>query len=114
MNEVALAANVGDVISHAQMCLIESCSLQRGMNYRLHDDVSVLLMSVRQGSPYADRVEDEGRTLTYEGHDVPATRGGPSPKTLDQPWVTQGGAATQNALFFKAAQVHDSHERVRV
>jgi hypothetical protein len=61
-------------------------------------------MSRRAGAPYADRVEDEGRTLIYEGHDVPHTRRGPDPKTVDQPRCNPSGTLTQNGLFERAVQ----------
>lgn len=93
----------GDVISYLDMCRHESVSLQRGMNFRLRDDVSVILMSGRPGAPYADRVEENGKVLIYEGHDIPRTRNGPDPKTVNQPYFTPGGAPTQNGLFFEAA-----------
>jgi hypothetical protein len=59
-------------------------------------------MSVRKGAPYADRVEEDGRVLVYEGHDVPVDRPGLDPKTVDQPFVTPAGTATQNGLFMRA------------
>jgi hypothetical protein len=61
-------------------------------------------MSVRPGAPYADRVEDDGRILIYEGHDVPRLRNGPDPKSVDQPRTHRGGHLTQNGLFEEAAK----------
>jgi hypothetical protein len=55
------------------------------MNFRLKDGESIILMSLRPGAPYADRVEDEGRTLIYEGHDVARTAHVTYPKKVDQP-----------------------------
>lgn len=60
----------GDGISYLEICRNESVNLQRGMNYRLKSGLSVILMSVRPGAPYADRIEDEGKTLIYEGHNI--------------------------------------------
>ncbi|HEX4001580.1 MAG TPA: HNH endonuclease signature motif containing protein [Candidatus Acidoferrales bacterium] len=65
--------------------------------------MSVILMSLRRGAPYDDRIEDSGRTLIYEGHDIPRTKGGPDPKTIDQPRYSRPGRLTQNGLFFEAA-----------
>jgi len=93
----------GDVVSYLEMCEREGTSLQRGMNFRLRSGFSVVLMSLRRGAPYADRIEEDGRVLVYEGHDEPRTDGGPDPKTLDQPVRTPGGRLTQNGLFFEAA-----------
>jgi HNH endonuclease len=78
--------------------------LQRGMNFRLGRSYSVILMSLRPGAPYADRVEEDGRLLIYEGHDLPRTRGGPDPKSVDQPLATPLGRLTQNGLFVEAAR----------
>ncbi len=94
----------GEVVSHAQMCLVEGISLQHGMNFRVRGGKSVLLMSRRPGAPYSDRVEDEGRTLIYEGHDIPRTAGSPDPKSVDQPEVLPSGKPTRNGQFFRAAK----------
>jgi hypothetical protein len=95
---------IGDVISYLEMCAEEGVSLQRGMNYRLSTSYSVILMSLRKNAPYADRIEDEGRVLIYEGHDIPKIRGGSDPKSVDQPIHNPNGSLTQNGLFFQAAQ----------
>jgi hypothetical protein len=47
------------------------------MNFRPGGRRSVILMSLRKGAPYADRVEDGGRVLIYEGHDEPRAEGAP-------------------------------------
>jgi hypothetical protein len=108
----------GDVISYIEMCQIEGTSLQRGMNFHLAGRASVILMSIRRGAPYADRVEDNGRTLIYEGHDVPRSKGQINPKTVDQPEFFPSGRPTQNGLFLnaarRAAQGGTSAELVRV
>jgi hypothetical protein len=87
-----------------EMCSTIGVNLQRGMNFRLRNTESIILMSLRPGAPYADRVEDEGRTLIYEGHDVARTADVPNPKKMDQPEHNPGGSLTQNGLFAKAAQ----------
>ena len=93
----------GEIISHARMCLEESKTLQSGMHFRSGGAHSVLLMSLRRGAPYADRVEDDDRILIYEGHDAKRERDGPDPKTVDQPDWTKRGTPTQNRLFHEAA-----------
>jgi hypothetical protein len=50
-----------EVISYLEMCSREGTSLQRGINFGLGGDHSVVLMSVRPNAPYRDRLEDEGR-----------------------------------------------------
>lgn len=94
----------GDIISYLEMCLAEGTSLQRGMNYHLNQRYSVILMSVRPGAPYADRIEEDGKVLIYEGHDIARQKDGPDPKFVDQPMRYPGGALTQNGLFYEAAE----------
>ena len=108
----------GDVISYMEMCSTVGVNLQRGMNFRLRDSESVILMSLRPGAPYADRIENEGRILVYEGHDVARTSDTPYPKKVDQPERNPGGSLTQNGLFAEAVWKYKSSEapaeRVRV
>ncbi len=93
----------GDVISYMEMCQEEGATLQRGMNFRFKGGTSVILMSLRRGAPYEDRIESNGRVLIYEGHDLPRTINGPDPKSADQPSHLRNGKPTQNSLFFEAA-----------
>ena len=108
----------GEVISYMEMCSAIGVNLQRGMNFRLKDGESIILMSLRPGAPYADRIEDEGRILIYEGHDVARTAKLPHPKKVDQPDRNPGGSLTQNGLFAVAAEKYKDGvapaERVRV
>ena len=107
-----------EVISYIEMCQREGASLQRGMNFRLGINHSVILMSLTSNAPYADRVEDDGTTLIYEGHDVPRSPQNLNPKAADQAGYTPSGRLTQNGLFYRAAQQFKdgkrSSERVRV
>jgi hypothetical protein len=88
------------------------------MNFRLRDLETIILMSLRPGAPYADRVEDEGRVLIYEGHDAARTANGPDPKKIDQPEFNPSGSPTQNGLFADAARRYKEEdappERVKV
>lgn len=61
-------------------------------------------MSRRPNAPYQDKVLDGGKTLIYEGHDLPNTKHGPDPKSVDQPLNTPKGKPTQNGLFYIAAE----------
>jgi len=107
-----------EIISYIEMCRRERASLQRGMNFRLGGDHSVILMSRRPNAPYQDHMEDDGLTLIYEGHDTPKRAGHPDPKTVDQPERTPTGTLTQNGRFHEAAQAATCGkappERVRV
>ncbi len=94
----------GDIISHVQMCMEEGgVMLQRGMNFRLKGNVSVILMSLRTSAPYADAVLESGGVLIYEGHDVPKNVHH-SPKTVDQQFQSIRGTITENGKFFRAAE----------
>src|SRR5262245_1324374 len=93
----------GDIISHIDMCSVEGISLQQGMNFQIKGGISVILMSLRKGAPYADRVENDGQVLIYEGHDVPRNLA-KDPKSVDQPLNTPSGKLTANGKFFEAAK----------
>lgn len=100
------------------MCRREGVSLQRGMNFGLRDNHSVILMSVRPNAPYRDRFAEGGTTLVYEGHDAPTSATCPNPKEVDQPLLQPTGSPTQNGKFHAAAQAaklgRRRPERVRV
>jgi len=98
--------NPGDIISYLEMCSEEGVNLQRGMNYHLRRDISVILMSLRPNAPYSDKVEEDGRILIYEGHDVPKTQENPIPKIVDQQMTNPSGTLNQNGLFYKAAKTY--------
>ena len=92
-----------NIISYIEMCQREGLSLQKGMNFNCGGNHSVILMSVRPGAPYNDRLEDNGTTLIYEGHDQP--RGTVrDPKRADQVSVSRSGLMTENGKFHEAAQ----------
>lgn len=107
-----------EIIPYLEMCRREGVSLQRGMNYRLGERHSVILMSVRPNAPYADRFEDDGSTVIYEGHDVLRSAQHPDPKSVAQPERTPSGQLTENGKFHRAAQAAKTGEappeRVRV
>lgn len=105
-----MAIYPGDIISHAEMCLEEGVSLQKGMNFRIKGGTSVILMSLRKGAPYADRVEENGQILIYEGHDVPRNLAR-DPKAIDQPLETPRGTLTENGKFFYAAEKFKSKQQ---
>jgi hypothetical protein len=107
-----------EIIPYIEMCRREGVSLQRGMNYQLSENHSVILMSVRLGAPYADRFEDDGSTLVYEGHDVSRSSQHTDAKSFNQPEYTPSGNLTENGKFHRAAQEFKDGkrlpERVRV
>jgi hypothetical protein len=88
------------------------------MNFGVGGSHSVILMSVRPNAPYRDRIEDDGTTLVYEGHDQPRSPNLPNPKLADQLERLPTGNFTQNGKFHQAAQDAKAGrrkpERVRV
>ena len=74
-----------EIISYMEMCIREKASLQRGMNYRLGGNYSVILMSTRKNAPYKDEIIEDGTILIYEGHDIPKNAYNLQPKEVDQP-----------------------------
>jgi hypothetical protein len=107
-----------EILPYIEMCRREGTSLQKGMNFGLGESHSVILMSVQPNAPYHDRIEDDGETLIYEGHDINRTRSGPNPKRVDQPDKFSSGTPTEYGKFHQAAQLakkgERSPERVRV
>jgi hypothetical protein len=107
-----------DILTYREMCDAEGVqTLQRGMNYRLNADYSVILMSQRPNAPYKDEIQSDGITIAYEGHDAPRSAGSPEPKLIDQPRFAKSGAQTQNGKFADAVErfkVGSQPEKVRV
>jgi hypothetical protein len=107
-----------NIIPYLEMCRREGASLQRGMNFGLGGNHSVILMSLRANAPYRDRLEEEGTILIYEGHDYAKGPGCKNPKAVDQPEHYPSGVLTQNGKFHEAAQAYKNKtrtpERVRV
>lgn len=94
-----------EIISYREFCNREGIqTIQRGMNYRLNDAYSVILMSRRRNAPYEDRVLEDGLTVEYEGHDIPKSASVKIPKQIDQPRLHPSGKLTQNGLFAAAVE----------
>ena len=94
---------IDDIISYTELVASEGINLQKGMNFNVKPDYSVLLMSVRKNAPYADEVDEKTGNLIYEGHDLPSNLA-EDPKEVDQPLITPKGTLTENGKFFTAAQ----------
>lgn len=106
------------IFSYREMCEIENVqTLQRGMNFKMNPNYSVILMSRRTNAPYKDKILEDGITIEYEGHDAPKTSIEINPKTIDQPSQTKNGRLTQNGFFIEAAEEYklgNSMELVKV
>lgn len=101
----------GDIISYMDMCQEEQAALQRGMNFKLRGLHSIILMSLRPNAPYEDEIQEDGKVLIYEGHDVPRSADCTDPKSVDQPRTTPTGRLTQNGLFEQAALLAKADQR---
>ena len=94
-----------DIISYTELTAAEEINLQKGMNFNVKPEYSILLMSVRKGAPYEDKIEKKTNTLIYEGHDLPKNLND-TPKEINQPLTTPKGTLTENGKFFTAAQAY--------
>lgn len=91
-----MSFDVNQIVSYREMCNAEDQEqLQRGMNFGIGGNYSVVLMSVKPNAPYADRISEDGMTIFYEGHDVPGDKN----KEMDQPDTYPSGSLTQNGQF---------------
>jgi len=96
---------LNQIYSYREMCDLEDAqTLQRGMNFRMNPNYSLILMSRRSNAPYHDKILDGGLTIEYEGHDEPRTSHDMNPKTLDQPEKTRNNSLTQNGQFIQAVK----------
>lgn len=94
---------VGNIISYQEMCSEEKTSLQKDMNFRVKNNLSIILMSLRKNAPYADKIEEGGRVLIYEGHDVAKYKTlTQDPKKMDQPMYLPSGQLSENGKFYNA------------
>ena len=94
---------IDDIISYTELVSAEGINLQKGMNFNVNSEYSVLLMSIRKNAPYADEYDEKANTIIYEGHDIPSNLAD-DPKKVDQPLTTPKGSLTENGKFFTAAQ----------
>jgi hypothetical protein len=101
------------IISYGELVAAERINLQKGMVFGAGRSYSILLMSVRAGSPYSDAIDKKTGDLLYEGHDLQRSPGGPDPKKVDQPLLTPNGKWTENGKFLRAAIDYQSGIRAR-
>ena len=97
----------GDIVSYTEWSSVEGANYQRRMNFNIPcKNYAIILMSVRPNAPYADRFEDEGTTIIYEGHDVQKNYNSTEllGKEIDQPMRIPNGELSENGKFFEAAR----------
>jgi hypothetical protein len=101
-----------EIITYREMCDNENIqTIQRGMNYRLNPNYSVILMSQRKNAPYDDKILKDGFSIEYEGHDHPKNNKILNPKLVEQPRITKNGSLTQNGLFSQAVDSYKEGKR---
>ena len=98
-------------VSFQAMCVREGVYFQRGMNYRVRPDHSVILCSNRASSKYDDLMDEQGAILIYQGHDALRSGRNPFPQLVDQPEFFANGSPTPNGLFYKAADRYRQGKR---
>lgn len=76
--------------------------IQKGMNFGIKKNYSIVLMSTAKNAPYADSLL-EGGIIEYEGHDaIKSTLY--NKKEVDQPARTRTGNLTENGKFLRASR----------
>jgi hypothetical protein len=91
---------IDEILSYREMCNKENVqTLQRGMNFRLNPNYSVILMSQRKNAPYRDKILEDGVTIEYEGHDTPKVKGIKNPKHFDQPLQYPSGQLSRTVFL---------------
>jgi len=95
--------NPGDIISYLDLCRLEGDNLQRWMNFRERNRLSIYLMTIWTGSPYADRVEENGHVVIYEAPRSLDLAPAPGSRKLKQPIADLLGRKTHKGLFYDAA-----------
>jgi hypothetical protein len=104
-----------DILTYRELCDKENVqTIQRGMNYRLNKEYSVILMSQRGNAPYKDRIYEDGITIEYEGHDTPKSDVVNNPKQINQPAFTKTGRPIQNGLFITAVENYKSSGKFEI
>jgi hypothetical protein len=62
---------VTQIISYKQIEDAEGFRPQNGMNFKIKNvNYSIVLMSVRENSPYDDKISEDGTTIDYVGHNL--------------------------------------------
>lgn len=98
------------IISYHQLTTQEGgLQVQKGMNFRVKGNYSIVLMSTAKNAPYEDEVFDDG-VIEYEGHDAPKSTQYDK-KLVDQPSHTTTGKLTENGKFLKAVDDYKTYKR---
>ena len=100
------------IISYHQLTTQEGgLQVQKGMNFGVKKNYSIVLMSTAKNAPYVDEVFDDG-VIEYEGHDAPKSTDY-NKKMVDQPAYTKTGRLTENGKFLKASMTIKNLEEMQ-
>ena len=98
------------IISYHQLTTQEGgLQVQKGMNFGVKGNYSIVLMSTAKNAPYEDEVFDDA-VIEYEGHDAPKSTQYDK-KLVDQPSHTTTGKLTENGKFLKAVDDYKTYKR---
>ena len=98
------------IISYHQLTTQEGgLQVQKGMNFGVKGNYSIVLMSTAKNAPFEDEVFDDG-VIEYEGHDAPKSTQYDK-KLVDQPSHTTTGKLTENGKFLKAVDDYKTYKR---
>jgi hypothetical protein len=93
------------IISYRELCnKINVNTIQKWMNFRIKNWLTIVLMSVREWSPYNDEIDNINNLLIYEWHDLPKTIDVYDSKIIDQPLITKKWTLTENWKFVKSIE----------
>lgn len=99
-----------EIISYHKLTALEGgTQVQKGMNFGIKPNYSILLMSVQPNAPYNDKMLNDGK-IEYEGHDARKSDHY-NVKQVDQPSITDKGTLTENGKFFQAAKEFKENKR---
>ena len=98
------------IISYHQLTAQEGgIQVQKGMNFGIKGNYSIVLMSTARNAPYVDELFDDG-VIEYEGHDAPKSNDYDK-KSVDQPAYTKNGKPTENGKFLQAVDNFKNNRR---
>jgi hypothetical protein len=98
------------IISYHQLTAQEGgIQVQKGMNFGIKGNYSIVLMSTARNAPYVDELFDDG-VIEYEGHDAPKSNDYDK-KSVDQSAYTKLGNPTENGKFLQAVDNFKNNRR---
>lgn len=101
LGDVYLPTAASAILSGSELISREGVNLQKGMNYRDKNELSVFLVLPHDGE-YTDEWHPETSTYVFRGHDSVTGEAG---KEQDQVAMYESGRLSDNGKFLKAARI---------